>query len=151
MFYEPGKTDHGLPHDPFKVSPPAMHHLDDATTTPTIERIILASNHNLSISVFSGFAARADESIHGGQACVVPRPIGWISTISPKHIANGEGSNGSVVAEGTANLAPFSQFNNLTFDPPCKLSDSCLSTQPEGIIHAPLNLSKTHPPKRHLC
>jgi len=20
MFYEPGKTDHGLPHDPFKVS-----------------------------------------------------------------------------------------------------------------------------------
>ncbi|KAF2641733.1 hypothetical protein P280DRAFT_468283 [Massarina eburnea CBS 473.64] len=54
MFYEPGKTDHGLPHDPFK-------------------------------------------------ACVVPRPIGWISTLSP---------------EGIANLAPYSQFNNLTFDPP---------------------------------
>ncbi|CAI6337785.1 unnamed protein product [Periconia digitata] len=54
MFYEPGKTDHGLPHDPFK-------------------------------------------------ACVVPRPIGWISTLSPT---------------GTANLAPYSQFNNLTFDPP---------------------------------
>ncbi|KAK1751466.1 hypothetical protein QBC47DRAFT_351634 [Echria macrotheca] len=40
------------------------------------------------------------------KACVVPRPIGWISTTSsdssdPKH-----------------NLAPFSQFNNLTFDPP---------------------------------
>ncbi|KAH7014290.1 uncharacterized protein B0I36DRAFT_338510 [Microdochium trichocladiopsis] len=56
MFYEPGKTAHGLPHDPFK-------------------------------------------------ACVVPRPIGWISTTSgttpPQH-----------------NLAPYSQFNNLTFDPP---------------------------------
>lgn len=22
MFYEPGKTDHGLPHDPFKVGTP---------------------------------------------------------------------------------------------------------------------------------
>ncbi|KAF2003890.1 hypothetical protein P154DRAFT_519788 [Amniculicola lignicola CBS 123094] len=54
MFYEPGKTDHGLPRDPFK-------------------------------------------------ACVVPRPIGWISTLS---------------STGTPNLAPYSQFNNLTFDPP---------------------------------
>jgi flavin reductase (DIM6/NTAB) family NADH-FMN oxidoreductase RutF len=34
---------------------------------------------------------------------VVPRPIGWISSLS---------------ADGVANLAPFSQFNNLTFDPP---------------------------------
>ncbi|KAH8773674.1 nitrilotriacetate monooxygenase component B-like protein [Diaporthe sp. PMI_573] len=54
MFYEPGKTDHGLDRDPFK-------------------------------------------------ACVVPRPIGWISTVSPA---------------GVHNLAPYSQFNNLTFDPP---------------------------------
>jgi flavin reductase (DIM6/NTAB) family NADH-FMN oxidoreductase RutF len=54
MFYEPGKTAHGLPRDPFK-------------------------------------------------SCVVPRPIGWISTIS---------------REGVHNLAPFSQFQNLTFDPP---------------------------------
>ncbi|KAF2691565.1 hypothetical protein K458DRAFT_473359 [Lentithecium fluviatile CBS 122367] len=54
MFYEPGKTEHGLPNDPFK-------------------------------------------------ACVIPRPIGWISTLSPS---------------GTPNLAPYSQFNNLTFDPP---------------------------------
>lgn len=37
------------------------------------------------------------------QACVVPRPIGWISTVSPT---------------GIHNLAPYSQFNNLTFDPP---------------------------------
>jgi flavin reductase (DIM6/NTAB) family NADH-FMN oxidoreductase RutF len=54
MFYEPGKTQHGLPRDPFK-------------------------------------------------SCVVPRPIGWISTIS---------------TDGVPNLAPFSQFQNLTFDPP---------------------------------
>jgi flavin reductase (DIM6/NTAB) family NADH-FMN oxidoreductase RutF len=54
MFYEPGRTDHGLPFDPFK-------------------------------------------------SCVVPRPIGWISTLD---------------RNGVANLAPYSQFQNLTFDPP---------------------------------
>ncbi|KAF2815015.1 uncharacterized protein BDZ99DRAFT_408632 [Mytilinidion resinicola] len=37
------------------------------------------------------------------KACVLPRPIGWLSTLSPA---------------GHANLAPYSQFNNLTFDPP---------------------------------
>lgn len=37
------------------------------------------------------------------KACVVPRPIGWISTISP---------------EGIHNLAPYSQFQTLSFDPP---------------------------------
>jgi flavin reductase (DIM6/NTAB) family NADH-FMN oxidoreductase RutF len=37
------------------------------------------------------------------KACTVPRPIGWISTISTK---------------GIANLAPYSQWQNLTFDPP---------------------------------
>ncbi|MEX1165965.1 MAG: flavin reductase family protein, partial [Hydrogenophaga sp.] len=54
MYYEPGKTPHGLPHDPFK-------------------------------------------------SCVVPRPIGWISTVD---------------ALGRDNLAPYSQFQNVTFDPP---------------------------------
>ncbi len=54
MYYEPGKTPHGLPHDPFK-------------------------------------------------SCVIPRPIGWISTIS---------------RDGQHNLAPYSQFQNVTFDPP---------------------------------
>ena len=54
MYYEPGKTKHNLPHDPFK-------------------------------------------------SCVIPRPIGWISTLSK---------------DGVANLAPYSQFQNLTFDPP---------------------------------
>jgi len=37
------------------------------------------------------------------KSCTVPRPIGWISTISPK---------------GIANLAPYSQWQNLTYDPP---------------------------------
>ncbi|MDG1208004.1 MAG: flavin reductase family protein [Paracoccaceae bacterium] len=37
------------------------------------------------------------------KSCTVPRPIGWLSTISP---------------EGVVNLAPFSQWQNLTFDPP---------------------------------
>ena len=65
MFYEPGKTDHGLPYDPFK-------------------------------------------------SCVVPRPIGWISTLS---------------RDGVANLAPFSQFQNLTFDPPYVMFAANLSTE----------------------
>jgi flavin reductase (DIM6/NTAB) family NADH-FMN oxidoreductase RutF len=37
------------------------------------------------------------------KSCVVPRPIGWISTMSE---------------DGVSNLAPFSQFQNLSFDPP---------------------------------
>jgi len=37
------------------------------------------------------------------KSCVIPRPIGWISTMS---------------TGGIDNLAPFSQFQNLTFDPP---------------------------------
>ncbi|MFL6795898.1 MAG: flavin reductase family protein [Xanthobacteraceae bacterium] len=37
------------------------------------------------------------------KSIVVPRPIGWISTIS---------------SEGVLNLAPYSQFNNLGYDPP---------------------------------
>jgi len=54
MFYEPGRTSHGLKYDPFK-------------------------------------------------SCVVPRPIGWISTLD---------------RAGNHNLAPYSQFQNVTFDPP---------------------------------
>lgn len=33
------------------------------------------------------------------KACTVPRPIGWLSTVSP---------------DGVANLAPYSQWQNLT-------------------------------------
>ncbi len=36
------------------------------------------------------------------KACTVPRPIGWLSSISP---------------DGVENLAPYSQWQNLTFDP----------------------------------
>lgn len=37
------------------------------------------------------------------KSCVVPRPIGWISTVDH---------------EGVHNLAPYSQFQNVTFSPP---------------------------------
>lgn len=37
------------------------------------------------------------------KSCVVPRPIGWISTVD---------------RAGRANLAPYSQFQNIGFDPP---------------------------------
>jgi flavin reductase (DIM6/NTAB) family NADH-FMN oxidoreductase RutF len=37
------------------------------------------------------------------KSVVIPRPIGWISTLS---------------RSGVVNLAPFSQFNNLGYDPP---------------------------------
>lgn len=37
------------------------------------------------------------------KSCCVPRPIGWVSSIS---------------ADGIHNLAPFSQFQNITWDPP---------------------------------
>ena len=37
------------------------------------------------------------------KSCTVPRPIGWLSSLSP---------------DGIANLAPYSQWQNLTFDPP---------------------------------
>ena len=37
------------------------------------------------------------------KSCTVPRPIGWLSTIS---------------SDGICNLAPYSQWQNLTFDPP---------------------------------
>ena len=37
------------------------------------------------------------------KACVVPRPIGWITTVN---------------ADGLVNLAPFSFFNLLSYDPP---------------------------------
>ncbi|MBK6468724.1 MAG: flavin reductase family protein [Rhodobacter sp.] len=37
------------------------------------------------------------------KSCTVPRPIGWLSTVD---------------ATGRANLAPYSQWQNLSFDPP---------------------------------
>lgn len=37
------------------------------------------------------------------KSCTVPRPIGWLSSVS---------------ADGEENIAPYSQWQNLTFDPP---------------------------------
>ena len=37
------------------------------------------------------------------KSCTVPRPIGWLSTVD---------------AKGQTNLAPYSQWQNLSFDPP---------------------------------
>ncbi len=67
MYYEPGVTPHGLPHDHFK-------------------------------------------------SCVIPRPIGWISTVD---------------AHGHHNLAPYSQFQNVTFDPPIVMFSANQTTQGE--------------------
>ncbi len=45
------------------------------------------------------------------KSCVVPRPIGWVSTLSH---------------DGGVNLAPFSMFNQLGYDPPIVMfSGSC--------------------------
>ena len=65
MYYEPGRTSHGLPFNPFK-------------------------------------------------ACIVPRPIGWISTTS---------------REGIDNLAPFSQFQMISYDPPTLMFSANLNAR----------------------
>jgi flavin reductase (DIM6/NTAB) family NADH-FMN oxidoreductase RutF len=49
------------------------------------------------------------------KSCVIPRPIGWISSIS---------------RAGVSNLAPFSQFQNVSFDPPYVMM--CMSNKPDG-------------------
>ena len=75
MYYEPGKTAHGLPFDPFK-------------------------------------------------SCVVPRPIGWISTTS---------------ADGIDNLAPYSQFQNLGFNPPMVMfsaNQTTRGTRKDSVVNA---------------
>ncbi|MEO8306833.1 MAG: flavin reductase family protein [Pseudomonadota bacterium] len=65
MYYEPGRTPHGLPFNPFK-------------------------------------------------ACIVPRPIGWISSTSP---------------DGIDNLAPFSQFQMVSYDPPTLMFSANLNSR----------------------
>ncbi len=49
------------------------------------------------------------------KSCAVPRVIGWLSTVSP---------------DGRDNLAPYSQFTNLTFDPPYVLVS--INRTPQG-------------------
>ncbi len=62
------------------------------------------------------------------KSCAVPRVIGWLSTVSPA---------------GADNLAPYSQFTNLTFDPPYVLvsinrkgtgerKDTCVNIEATG-------------------
>jgi flavin reductase (DIM6/NTAB) family NADH-FMN oxidoreductase RutF len=48
------------------------------------------------------------------KSCVVPRPIGWISTVD---------------AQGRHNLAPYSQFQNVSFDPPMVMFSANQTTQ----------------------
>ncbi len=48
------------------------------------------------------------------KSCVVPRPIGWISTVD---------------AQGRDNLAPYSQFQNISFDPPIVMFSANQNTQ----------------------
>ena len=43
------------------------------------------------------------------KSCTVPRPIGWLSTVS---------------RDGKPNLAPFSQWQNITYDPPIVMFSS---------------------------
>lgn len=48
------------------------------------------------------------------KSCVIPRPIGWISTVD---------------AQGRHNLAPYSQFQNVSFDPPIVMFSANQDTQ----------------------
>jgi flavin reductase (DIM6/NTAB) family NADH-FMN oxidoreductase RutF len=51
------------------------------------------------------------------KSCCVPRPIGWISTVS---------------SGGIPNLAPYSQFQNVSYDPPVvMIAASC---RPDGSL-----------------
>jgi flavin reductase (DIM6/NTAB) family NADH-FMN oxidoreductase RutF len=43
------------------------------------------------------------------KSCIIPRPIGWISTVAP---------------DGTLNLAPYSFFNGVASDPPMVMFSS---------------------------
>ena len=76
----------------------------NAPSHPTICCLVSSHIHISSDHIFQPQTRPLlGQSLISHQACVVPRPIGWISTLS---------------SSGTPNLAPYSQFNNLTFDPP---------------------------------
>jgi len=51
------------------------------------------------------------------KSCCVPRPIGWLATVSDA---------------GVHNLAPFSQFQNITWDPPTVLV--AINTRSDGSL-----------------
>lgn len=58
---------------------------------------------------------------------VVPRPIGWISTLG---------------ADGVANLAPFSQFQNIGFDPPIVMFSANQNTRSDR-KHSAVNAERS--------
>ena len=62
------------------------------------------------------------------KACVVPRPIGWITTIN---------------AEGLVNLAPFSFFNLLSYDPPFVLFSAGVHEEDGGKKDSVVNVEAT--------
>jgi flavin reductase (DIM6/NTAB) family NADH-FMN oxidoreductase RutF len=62
------------------------------------------------------------------KACVVPRPIGWITTIS---------------AAGVVNLAPFSFFNVLSYDPPFVMFSAGSHEEDGGKKDSVLNVEAT--------
>lgn len=62
------------------------------------------------------------------KACVVPRPIGWLTTIS---------------AAGVVNLAPFSFFNVLSYDPPFVLFSSGSHEEDGGKKDTVVNVEAT--------
>jgi flavin reductase (DIM6/NTAB) family NADH-FMN oxidoreductase RutF len=62
------------------------------------------------------------------KACVVPRPIGWLTTIS---------------AAGAVNLAPFSFFNVLSYDPPFVLFSSGAHEEDGGKKDSVVNVETT--------
>jgi flavin reductase (DIM6/NTAB) family NADH-FMN oxidoreductase RutF len=58
------------------------------------------------------------------KSCVVPRPIGWISTTSP---------------DGLDNLAPYSQFQNVGFNPPMVMfsaNQTTLGRRKDSVVNA---------------
>ena len=62
------------------------------------------------------------------KACVVPRPIGWISTLS---------------VTGVVNLAPFSFFNVLCYDPPFVLFSAGAHERDGGKKDTVVNIEAT--------
>ena len=66
------------------------------------------------------------------KSSTVPRPIGWLSSVDP---------------EGRENIAPYSQWQNLTFDPPMVMFSA--NQYPDGrrkdtVLNAEQTLSLIH-------
>jgi flavin reductase (DIM6/NTAB) family NADH-FMN oxidoreductase RutF len=62
------------------------------------------------------------------KGCVVPRPIGWISTLSK---------------DGLVNLAPFSFFNVFSYDPPYVAFSGAGNVKDQGVKDTIVNAEET--------